>query len=167
LCRSIPVDPQSLDKLRSKFATGRGDLLIGLGKILQPEGELLLNGQSIKYASSDTDRVMAHLLWGRPLSAAEITTGPRLGFSWERLPGGGGRHHQRAFQLDKATPTELRQLRGQLGRMQRDFYHNFLLNFQVDRPWKERWQNWNHLFPDLAFPSSEAMRKAVPVKTKR
>jgi hypothetical protein len=162
LCRWISVDPQLLDKLRIKFATGKADLLIGLRKILQPEGQFALNGQPIKYAPSNTDRVMAHLLWGRPLSAAEITTGPRLGFGWERLPGGGGCHHQRAFQLDKATPSELRQLRVQLRRMKRGFYHNAPLNFQVDRPWKERWQNWNHLFPDLAFPSSEAMRKAVP-----
>ncbi len=161
LCRRISVDPQPLDKHRIKFATGRSDLLIGLRKILQPQGELALNGQPINYGPGDTDRVMAHLLWGMPLSAEEITPGPRIGFSWERLPGGGGRHHQRTFQLDKATPTDLRQLRGQLGRMQRDFYHNVLLNFQVDRPWKERWQNWNHLFPDRAFPSSEAMRKAV------
>ena len=161
LCRWISVDPQPLDKLTIKFATGRVDLLIGLRKILQPEGQFALNGQPIKYAPIDTDRVMAHLLWGMPLSAEEITPGPRIGFGWERLPGGGGRHHQPTFQLDKATPSELRQLRDQLRRMKRDFYHNFLLNFQVDRPWKERWQNWNHLFPDLAFPSSEAMRKAV------
>jgi hypothetical protein len=161
LCRWIPVDPQLLDKLKIKFATGRVDLLIGLRKILEPEGQVAFNGQPIKYAPSDTDRVMAHLLWGRPLSAAEITPGPRIDFSWERLPGGGGRHHERAFQLDKATPSESRQLRVRLRRMKRDFYHNVLLNFQVGRPWKERWQNWNHLFPDLAFPSSDAMRKAI------
>jgi hypothetical protein len=161
LCLWISVDPQPLDKLRIKFATGRCDLLIGLRKILQPEGQVAFNGQPIKYAPSDTDRVMAHLLWGMPLSAAEITTGPRIGFTWERLPGSGGRLYQRAFQLDKGTPSELRQLRVQLRRMTRNFYHNVLLNFQVDRPWKERWQNWNHLFPDLAFPSSDAMHKAV------
>jgi hypothetical protein len=161
LCLLISVDPQPLDELRIKFATGKSDLLIGLRKILQPEGQVVVNGQPNKYAPSDTDRVMAHLLWGMPLSAQETTPGPRLGVTWERLPGGGGRHHERAFQLDKATPSELRQLRDQLRRMKRDFYHNALLNFQVDRPWKERWQNWNHLFPDRAFPSSDAMRKAV------
>jgi hypothetical protein len=161
LWRWISVDPQPLDKLRITFATGRCDLLIGLRKILQPEGQVAFNGQPINYAPSDTDRVMAHLLWGMPLSAEEITMGPRIGFTWERLPGSGGRLYQRAFQLDKGTPSELRQLRVQLRRMTRNFYHNVLLNFQVDRPWKERWQNWNHLFPDLAFPSSDAMRKAV------
>jgi hypothetical protein len=161
LCRWISVDPQALDRLRSKFATGGGDLLIGLRKILQPQGEWALNGQPIKYAPSDTDRVMAHLLWGMPLSAEEITPGPRLGFTWKRLPGGGGRLRQRAFQFERATPSEAGQLRDQLGRMMRNFYHNALLNFQVDRPWKERWQHWNHLFPDRAFPSSDAMRKAV------
>ena len=161
LCLWISVDPQLLDKHRIKFATGGCDLLVGLRKILQPEGQVACNGQPIKYAPRDTDRVMAHLLWGMPLSTAQITTGPRIGFTWERLPIGGGRHHERAFQLDKATPSESRQLRVRLRRMKRDFYHNVLLNFQVDRPWKERWQNWNHLFPDLAFPSSDAMRKAV------
>jgi hypothetical protein len=103
LCRLISVDPQPLDKLRIKFAVGRSDLLIGLRKILQPEGELAFNGQPIKYGPSDTDRVMAHLLWGMPLSAEEITPGPRLGFGWERLPGGGGRLYERAFQFAKAT----------------------------------------------------------------
>jgi hypothetical protein len=160
LCLLISVDPQLLDKHRIKFATGKSDLLIGFRKILEPEGQVVVNGQPNKYAPSDTDRVMAHLLWGMPLSAQETTTGPRIGVTWERLPGG-GRLYQPAFQLDKATPSELRQLRDQLRRMKRDFYHNALLNFQVDRPWKERWQNWNHLFPDRAFPSSDAMRKAV------
>jgi hypothetical protein len=160
LCRLISVDPRPLDKLTIKFATGRVDLLIGLRKILQPEGQVERNGQPINYGPGDTDRVMAHLLWGLPLSAKEITPGPRLGFSWERLPDG-GHLYQRAFQFEKATPSELRQLRIRFRRMTRNFYHNALLNFQIDRPWKERWQNWNHLFPDRAFPSSDAMRKAV------
>jgi hypothetical protein len=89
LCLWISVDPQPLDKLRIKFATGRSDLLIGLRKILQPEGQVEVNGQPINYAPSDTDRVMAHLLMGNAFVSRGNNHGPShwlyLGtFAWWR-----------------------------------------------------------------------------------
>lgn len=157
----LAVDPGPLDRLRENFATGRGDFLIGLRKLLDPDGCFRLGGKEVQIRPSPTDRLLAYILWGFELSAEELMPGPTMSYTWERLADGGGRLFEHSFDIHRATPSEARELKETLRKNMENFYENALLNLQKDKTWKERWENWNRVFPDRHIPSEGAMRKRV------
>ena len=161
LCSMLPVDPEPLDQLRKGFAAGRGNFLIGLRKLLDPDGRFRLGGKEVQIRPSPTDRLLAHVLWGFELSAEELMPGPTMSYGWEGLADGGGRLFEHSFNIHQATPSEVRELRESLRKTRDSFYENALLNFKKDKTWKERWENWNSMFPDWYIPSAGAMQKRV------
>ena len=121
--------------------------------------KIVSEGKTFTLVPTATDRLMAHLVWGLPLSAADLPTGPGGYYVWERMPDGGGRLREETFDLDQATPSELRQIGISLRERKREFRNMFLKTFLIGMTWKDRWQEWNKMFPDLAFSSPDAMRK--------
>ena len=161
MCSRLDLDPSSLDRLRAVFSSGRMDLLIGLRKLLDPEAVFELDGQEIPFRPNSRDRLIAHLLWGLPLSAEDLTSGPRVSYGWERLPDSSGRQYERSFNRDQETASESREFKEFFKKMKEDSLRAALLNFQTDGTWEARWKAWNRIYPDWAFPSKDAMRKKV------
>ena len=160
LCGWLKMDPAPLDRIREVFAKGGADCLFGFRKLLNPEGVFRFAGREVAYHPSQTDRLIGHLLWGLPLNLQDISPRPSIAWKWELLPDGGGKFQEESFALDKATARELRELQAKLRWIKRTFRRQMLMGFRPKGTWEEKWKTWNRLFPDLAFPSSGAMRKA-------
>ena len=166
LCTISGVDPRPLDDLRILFGKGGVDRMIGVRKLLDPQGVFKFGGNEIDYHPSITDQVIGNLLWGLPFTSTEATSSPSITWTWERLPDGGGRFFEETYHLDDATPREAKQLRASLRQIKKEFRRRLLTAFQLRRTWVEEWRRWNRLFPDLAFPSPGALRKAVAYQRK-
>ena len=83
------------------------------------------------------------------------------------MPDGGGRLYESTFHLDQATASEVKELQTKLRQIKRGFRARLLRNFSLGRKWEDRWKLWNRMFPDLAFPSADAMRHAKDYLEKR
>ena len=176
----LSIDPAPLDRLIASFSplyrdglplepvpdqkdieVGGGNALFGLRKILNPERLIKIDDKPIDYQPAPSDRLMGHILWGLQLSPDELPSGPTIGYTWERTPDGGGRLYEEIFGFDRATASEIRGLQADFRQIKRDIRANLLDNFSGGGTWAERWRIWNRMFPDLAFPSSDALRRAV------
>ena len=71
------------------------------------------------------------------------------------------------FGFDRATAAEIRELQARLRGIKRVFRQKALMGFQRKGTWDEKWKAWNRLFPDLAFPSPGAIRKAIAYEKKK
>ena len=160
LCHLLSLDPAPLDRLRVAFGANSGNVLMGLGKLVNPELVFKYAGKPIDYLPSQTDRLMGHILWGLSLTPAEVASKPSITYSWEIMPDGGGRHYQQTFNIDQATASELRELQASQRQIKKYIRNGHLRSFSRGGTWKERWKAWNQTFPDLAFPSPGTMRKA-------
>lgn len=176
----LSIDPAPLDGLRASFSpldghispgaknhdserieVAGGNPLFGLRKILDPEDVIKIDGKPINYQPAPTDRLMGHILWGLQLSPDELPSGPTIGYTWERTPDGGGRLYEEMFGFDRANASDIRELQAKFRQIKRDFRTKHLANFSGGKTWNERWRLWNRLFPDLAFPSADALRRAI------
>jgi hypothetical protein len=82
-----------------------------------------------------------------------------------RLTDGGGRFIPHIFNEKQATAAELRELKARMRdikRITRDCLLLAIPNAELRRgvTWDERWQKWNQRFPDFAFLTPGAFRKA-------
>ena len=168
----LSMDPTPLDPKIAAFspsagigsggaAVAGGNALIGLRKILQPKGVFKLGGTPVQYHPAPTDHLMAHILWGSPLSPEALPSGPSISYKWERTPDGGGRLIEETFGFDQATASEIRQLQASLRRIKREFRARLLRNYSGGKTWEERWRVWKQMFPDIVFPSADALRHAT------
>ncbi len=166
LCRILKIDPDDADKIYASFVKGSINLLIGVRKLLNPEGVLKVGDREIIFEPSAFDRLIGHLLWGLPLSPIDIVDRPSVNYRWERLPDGSGRLVEGRFSPGPNTAAEDRALRKKLVQIKRIMHHQALL--QMDsvkelkgKTWQERWEIWTEVFPDFSYSSPHALRKAV------
>ena len=106
------------------------------------------------------DQLIAHLLCGIDMSAEELIARPSSNLHMEIMLDGSISFQDDLVNPDLATASDLREMTNLLRLIKRKRRSFLLLGFQEEGTWKERWKAWNDLFPVLAFPSSEAMRKA-------
>ena len=161
LCSLLELDPEELDTYRISFSSGRVDMLLGVRKLLSPQQVFRIDGQTAGIHPSTGDRLIGHLIWRMPLSPIDLSKGPSIKYTWELMPDGTGRAYESTFQFEKASPTEVRELQKSLANVKRSVRRKSLLSYRSGGTWKERWEKWNRLQPDMAFPTADAMRKAV------
>jgi hypothetical protein len=169
LCTHLGIDPRPLDNLRTSYANGTANLLLRVRRLLDPEGVLKVGGMECR--PTQTDYLLAHVLWGLPLDPTTMEPKPSVSFQWIRLPDGGGRFLPHIFNEKKATAAELRELKARMGdikRVTRDRLLLAMVNAELWQgpTWDERWRKWNQRFPDFAFPTSGALRKACEYAVK-
>ena len=161
LCPLLSIDPTRLNRLADSFRRGSGDPLLGLRKILNPEGILKVGGKERSYEPTQTDRLMGHLLWGLILLPDQMSPVPAVTYSWEQLSDGRGRFIEIFFQVDNASSSELKELALKMREIKRDFRRQLLLSLKRSGTWNETWKLWNRKYPDFYFPTPGALRKTV------
>jgi hypothetical protein len=171
LSKHLRIDPRPLDNLRASYASGTTNMLLGVWKILNPEAVLRVGGMEMRYWPSQTDYLLAHVLWDLPLDAKTMEPKPSVTFQWMPLADGGGRFLPHIFNEKQATTAELRELKARMGdikRITRDRLLLAMVNAELwqEPTWDERWQKWNRRFPDFAFPTPGALRKACEYAVK-
>jgi hypothetical protein len=167
----LGIDPRLLDDLRATYASGSASTHLGVRKLLNPEGIFKFGGQELMYRPNQTDYLLAHVLWGLPLDPKTMEPKPSVSFQWIRLPDGSGRFMPHIINEKEATAAELRELKARMGdikRITRDRLLLSMLNGKLQREgtWDQRWRKWNQRFPDFAFPTSGALRKACEYAVK-
>jgi hypothetical protein len=163
LSKHLGIDPRPLDNLRASYASGTANMLLRVRKLLDPEGVLKVGGMECR--PSQTDYLLAHVLWGLPLDPKIMEPKPAVSFQWIRLADGGGRFISHIFNEQEAAAAELRELKARMRdikRITRDCLLLAIPNAELRRgvTWDQRWQQWNQRFPDFAFLTPGAFRKA-------
>ena len=146
-------------------------MFLGVRKILDPEGVLKVGGMEEQYWPIQTDYLLAHVLWGLPLDPKTMEPKPSVSFQWMRLADGGDRFLPHIFNEKGATATEFRELKARMGvikRVTRDRLLLAIVNAELCQglTWDKRWRKWNQRFPDFAFPTPGALRKACEFAVK-
>lgn len=165
LCGLIEINACPMDDLRASYGKGTPDLLIRVRKLLSPAGVLRVAGTEFHYRPCQTDYLLAHVLWALPLHAKVMEPKPSVSYQWMRLVGGGGRFLPHIFNEKQATASEIRVLKSKMQDIKR-VTRNCLLLAMVNAElwqgltWDARWRRWNRLFPDFAFLTPGAFRKA-------
>ena len=107
------------------------------------------------------DRIMGHVLWNLSLSANDIKSGPGVTANWHWPAELEGHYQVSTFLSSETDATDRRDQHQFLQWIQHDLKHAILLHFSRGTTWRERWHEWNRLFPDWTFPNEQAMRKNV------
>jgi len=160
LALALRVDPHLLIKLRDQFMRGSADVLPGVSKLMNPDSVFRIGGRTVPFHPSPTDRVMMHLLCRLELDASDLSPGPAVYFGWTRAPDGSGNWSERTYDLASTRPIESKKLVQRLRAIKRSTKLQ-ALHFLPDIPWAERYQQWNRINPELAFPSLDAMKHFV------
>ena len=156
----LSIDPHPLEKIIALWDIGCPDGFYGLSRILDSKLVFEIDGKSVSYTPAHTDQLMAHLLWGLCLCAERLIATPSINVRLEIMLDGSISFDAELVNPDQATASELREMRNMLRLIKRNRRSFLLLRFPEEGTWRERWKDWNKLFPALAFPSHEAMRKA-------
>ena len=167
LSAKIGLDPSPLDDMRIDISAGDMNLLIGVRKLIDPQGVFRIGGREVDYLPTDADRIIGHLVWGLELCVDDLLPGPFLRLKWELMPDGRGRILEETFIIEDASPSELRALTRSLRQIRREFKRRALSSIRPSGTWKDRWVEWNRFFPDMEVPSPDALRKAVSYARRR
>ncbi len=165
LCTLLGIDPSPMDDLRARYANGISSWLIGVRKLLNPEGVLKIGGRTIPYEPNQTDRLIGHLVWNLPLDGKTMEPKPAVAYKWSRLADGSGHFAPYIFNEKDASAAELKELKTKLIEIKQAFEGMALLSISNGKPWQgitweQRWRKWNLVFPDFARPTPGALRKA-------
>ena len=164
LCTRLGIDSRPLDGLRDTYANGIASWLIGVRKLLDPEGVLKVGGRVIPYEPNQTDRLIGHLLWNLPLDGKTMEPKPAVAYKWSRLADGSGLFASYIFNEKDASAAELKELKTKLIEIKQAFEGMALLSISNEPwqgiTWEQRWRKWNLVFPDFARPTPGALRKA-------
>jgi hypothetical protein len=165
LCGLIGINARPMDDLRASYSKGTPDLLIGVRKLLDPEGVLIVGGIKFQYRPRQTDYLLAHVLWALALDPKIMEPKPTVSYQWSRLVGGGGRFLPHTCNDEQASARELRGLRTKMQNIKRMIRDRLLLSVVEKRnwqglSWEQCWLRWNQLYPDFAFQTAGALRKA-------
>ncbi|MFQ6026324.1 MAG: hypothetical protein ACE5Q6_02290 [Dehalococcoidia bacterium] len=165
LCTRLGIDPHPLDGLRDTYANGIASWLIGVRKLLNPEGVLKVGGRSIPYEPNQTDRLIGHLAWNLLLDGKTMEPKPAVTYKWSRLADGSGQFASYIINEKDANAGELKELKTKLIEIKRAFEDMALLSISNGEQWQgitweQRWRKWNLVFPDFAKLTPGALRKA-------
>jgi hypothetical protein len=162
LCPLVQIDPDPLDRVWETHAQGMLDPLVGIGKLLAPDMTIEKDGREILFDPDPTDRLVGHLVWGLALNAEEISAGPSVSLSYELLENGYVVPRTNFFGLEHATPGVLRELKRQYKElMTAEKRMGMYQMLRRRKTWKDRLEWWNGRYPDRAYHSTGALRKAV------
>lgn len=172
LCRILMIDPGDADKIYASFSAGSVNWLLGVRKLLNPEGVLKIGGREIVYEPSTFDRLIGQLLWGLTLAPKDIVQAPSVGYRWERLPDGSGKFEETRFTPMQNTAAEDKALGNKLTEIKEFTRECALIQIRSDenlrgKMWSERWAIWTKVFPDFSYPTPDALRKAAARATKK
>ena len=165
LCTRLGIDPRPLDGLRDAYSKGIASWLIGVRKLLNPDGVLIVGGRAIPFEPNQTDYLIGHLAWNLPLNGKTMEPKPGVAYEWSRLADGSGKFASHIINEKYANVAEFKELKTRLKDIRRAFQDMALLSIRNGEPWQEitweqRWRKWNLLFPDFARLTTGALRKA-------
>ena len=103
--------------------------------------------------------LMAHVLFNFAMRPSQLCPHAHVDLVFENLADGSLSVRAVPLDYNSASATELKQIMMQIGKINRT-RRGALLPVYVDgNTWQEKWENWNKLFPELAFVSPDALRK--------